>query len=97
MLTSWIAHYFFVITGARNESGWVYGFWSGFGGSIPDVLILTAIAGFLWHRNCHIHRCWRIGRHHVEGTPYVTCRRHHPSMPARVTADDVADAHRRRM
>lgn len=89
-----IAHWFFVITGARDEAGGWYGFWSGFGGSVPDFLILASVTGYLLHRNCHVHRCWRLGRHHVDGTPYVTCRKHHPAMPAQVSAADVAEAHR---
>lgn len=89
---SWFLHSF---TGASNETGWVYGLWSGFGGAIPDFLIIGSIAGFLVHRNCHVHRCWRLGRHKVDGTPYVTCRRHHPVVPSRVTAQAIADAHRR--
>jgi hypothetical protein len=28
--------------------------------------------------NCEVHRCWRLGRHVVEGTGQKVCRRHHP-------------------
>jgi hypothetical protein len=88
-------HWLLAVTGARDETGGWYGFWSGFGGSVPDFLIVASIAGFLLHRNCHVHRCWRLGRHQVDGTPFVTCRRHHPDLPAQVSAQDVADASRR--
>jgi hypothetical protein len=92
---NWITHLFLTVTGSDAESGSVYGFWSGFGGSVPDFLILGSIAGYLLHRNCHVQRCWRLGRHHVEGTPYVTCRRHHPAISGPVTAEAVASAHAR--
>jgi hypothetical protein len=34
------AHWFLRYTGADAEAGTWYGFWSGFGGAIPDFLIL---------------------------------------------------------
>jgi hypothetical protein len=85
---------FFVLLGSRNESGGWYGVWSGFGGALPDVMIGTALAAWYWHRNCHVRRCWRLGRHPVDGTPYITCRRHHPRIPSEVTAEHVAEAQR---
>lgn len=65
----------FVLTGARDEAGGYYGLWSGFGGALPDVLIFSAMAGWYWQRTCHVPRCWRLGRHHVDGSPW--CSRHH--------------------
>lgn len=54
--------------------------------------------GWYWHQTCHVGRCWRPGRHAVDGTPYRTCRRHHPGgLPRRVSREVIADAHRRRM
>ena len=89
-LTSWI----FTVLGARDEGGAWYGFWSGFGGAMPDVMILVALCGWWWHHTCHVSRCWRAGRHPVEGTAYRTCRRHHPAR-GKVTPEQVLDAHRR--
>jgi hypothetical protein len=90
LLTGWI----FTILGSRDEGGAWYGLWSGFGGALPDVLIATALAGWLWHQNCHVHHCWRIGRHPVGGTPYRACRRHHPA-GGRLTHEQLLDAARR--
>ena len=90
-----IWHWLVTVTGAKDEPGTWYGFWSGFGGSVPDFLILGSVGGYLLHRNCHVSRCWRLGRHHVEGTPYVTCRKHHPAITGPVTAATIADAHAR--
>jgi hypothetical protein len=83
----------FIITGNRDEAGAWYGLWSGFGGALPDVLILTALAGWLYHNNCHQHRCWRVGRHPVGDTGIRVCRRHHPVLGARgkLTRDAIAE------
>ena len=90
-----MTHWLIWLLGINNEAGRPYAFWSGFGGSIPDFLIVGSIAGYLLHRNCHVSGCWRLGRHHVDGTPYVTCRKHHPAISGPVSAQDIAAAHHR--
>ena len=90
---SWLAHLFFAVTGSRDESGAAYGFWSGFGGSIPDFLILGGLATLYRKHNCHVQGCPRIGRH--QAGPYIVCRRHMPG--GAPSAAQVAEAHRRRM
>lgn len=70
-----------------------YQFWSGLGGGSPLFLGLL----LFWRRHvCHVHSCWRLARHPVHGTGYVTCRRHHPtaSRPQKVRAHDIANAHK---
>lgn len=89
---TWLVHLYLAVTGAGNEAGKAYGFWSGFGGSIPDFLILGGLITFLRQRNCEVHRCWRLGRHQTAANHRV-CRRHHPD--GSPSAQDVADAHRR--
>jgi hypothetical protein len=93
---SWLTHLFFAFTGAKNEAGWPYGLWSGFGGALPDILILTALTGWLHHNNCHQHRCWRLGRHPVGDTGLRVCRRHHPELGrhGRLTASKIAELHK---
>jgi hypothetical protein len=73
---SWLLHFI----GVTNVSGRWYAFWSGFA-SILERLIELAVIAFilLRHHNCAVHRCWRIGHRLVDGSPYVVCRRHHPS------------------
>jgi hypothetical protein len=75
-------HWLAVHTGTINEPGVYYGFWSGFGSDIGEYAILVGISAGLYHsfrrHNCHEPRCWRIGLHRVEGTPFIACRRHHP-------------------
>lgn len=72
----WFVHY----TGSDENRYW-YGWWSGFGGftTIAVSGLLIAFAHLRKH-NCHVKGCWRFGRHSVDGTPYVTCRRHHPEL-----------------
>jgi hypothetical protein len=72
------AHWFLRYTGADAESGTWYGFWSGFGGAIPDFLILGSIITVYRHHNCHVKGCWRLGKQ-VDGTPYLACPMHHPA------------------
>jgi hypothetical protein len=71
---SWFLRY----TGADAEPGTWYGFWSGFGGSIPDFLILGSIITVYRHHNCHVKGCPRLGKP-VDGTPYLACPVHHPA------------------
>ncbi|HEY0871013.1 MAG TPA: hypothetical protein VGD55_11490, partial [Acidothermaceae bacterium] len=50
----------------------------------------------VWKRiNCHAKGCYRVGLHHVDGTPYITCGKHHPTHPGSgpATAEEIADAH----
>ena len=70
--------------------------WNLFWGGIGSCLSEFAILGIVWHKlNCHAKGCYRIGLHHVEGTPYITCRRHHPVHPGSraATAEEIARAH----
>jgi hypothetical protein len=80
MIAFWTdtAHWFLRYTGADEESGSWYGFWSGFGGSIPDFLIIGSIITIYRHHNCHVNGCLRLGKP-VEGTPYLACPIHHPA------------------
>lgn len=57
-----------LIFGVDGASGPGYVFWSGIGSDIP---MFAGLGAFLLHKNCHIHGCWRLGRH-VTGT----CRVH---------------------
>ncbi|MGA2520360.1 MAG: hypothetical protein ABSG81_06015 [Acidimicrobiales bacterium] len=90
------AHWFLRYTGADAESGTWYGFWSGFGGAIPDFLILGSIITVYRHHNCHVKGCLRLGKQ-VDGTPYLACPRHHPAHDGdkrSVTEEIIARAHK---
>ena len=84
---NWL-YYFFGISGAGSH----YGFFSGTGSDISEIAIIGGVASWWHHKNCHVKGCWRIGRHPVEGTPHVVCRRHHPDEAP--TAQQVLDDHR---
>jgi hypothetical protein len=89
-----IWHWIEVHTGTVNESGPYYGFWSGFGSDMGEVVLFGAVITMYRKHSCHVHRCWRMARHPVDGTPYVVCRRHHPTFENHpITAEHVAKAH----
>lgn len=73
---SWLPH----VLGIDDESGPFYAWWSGAGSDISELVLLGGLYALLRKHNCHVHRCWRIGRLPVEidGASYVVCRRHHP-------------------
>jgi hypothetical protein len=73
-----LAWWFLHLTGADNGSGPWYLFWSGAGANLGELTIVIGLASLYLRHNCHVKGCWRIGRHPVEGTGYVVCRRHHP-------------------
>ena len=86
-----IFHWIWWHLGLSNNGPW-YAFWSGFGSDLAEF----AIVGVVYRKvNCHDARCWRIGLHHVEGTPYTTCRKHHPVIDAPVRAAHIHAAFHR--
>lgn len=68
-----ILHFF----GLDSASGPAYLAWSGVLSDLGEVTLLAAVCAWLRHRNCHVHRCWRLGR--FTAGPHVVCRRHHPT------------------
>lgn len=89
-VVNWLAH----VLGVDDVSGRWYGFWSGFGSDLGELAIVGGLVTLVRHRNCHVHRCWRLGRHPVAGTQFTVCRRHHPD--GHVTHEHVLAAHRGR-
>jgi len=89
----WVIHVLGVDYGQRYGTWNFYNFWSGIGGALPDVLLLTAFCAWYRSNNCHVHRCWRLGKHPVGVQVVVVCRRHHPGLNGRITAADVEQLH----
>lgn len=88
----WLAH----ILGLDNGSGPIYLAWSGPGADLGELAIIGGLIAAYRKHTCHVDHprfCWRLGIHHVTGTPYKTCKRHHPTVPQRVTAEHIATAH----
>lgn len=82
-----------VFFGLNDGTGHGYLFWSGVGSDVGELAIIGGLVSIARRHNCHARRCWRIGRHPVDGTPYMTCHRHHPALTGRrsPTAADIAD------
>lgn len=78
--------------GLDNASGSLYLWWSGF---FADLTIFAGAFGLYWHHTCHVGTCWRLGPHPVEGTPYKTCKTHHPKIDhtTAVTVETIHQAH----
>jgi hypothetical protein len=60
-------------------------------GPIADVTLLGGAYAIARKHNCHVKRCWRIGRAQVPGTHYIVCGKHHPH--AKPTAEKVLADH----
>jgi hypothetical protein len=78
-----ILHWLAYMTGSLNTPGAPpnYNFWSGVGSDLGEVTIIAALITVYRKHNCHVHRCWRIAKFTVAGTPYVVCKKHHPGIP----------------
>jgi hypothetical protein len=89
-------HWFLHYSGSNNPAGPWYGWWSGAGSDLGEIVLFGAILGVFHHHNCMTKGCWRLGKH-VEGTPYVACPKHHPAHQGdkrNVSLDVISDAHR---
>lgn len=84
-----LVKFWWIISSATNA---FYGVVSGW---LGDVTLVSGLAVYLYHKNCHVKGCPRLGKHSVAGGKIVTCRRHHPDMgPDHViTPEVVAKAH----
>lgn len=81
-IRNWFALHTGVLKGGPDP---YYNFWSGIGSDIGEVTLISAVGIGVYTGvrkvNCHSKRCWRIGHHALEGTPYILCRHHHPDVP----------------
>lgn len=89
---TWLLH----ILGIDNGSGRWYLWWSGAGSDLGEAAIVGALFAHYRRHICHVNAprsCWRLGMHPVAETGFRTCRRHHPTMPAQVSATHIAERH----
>lgn len=78
------------VLGIDTQQSYWYDFWSGIGTQIS--LLLLGIGAYRRH-NCHARWCPRLGKHPVAGTPFTTCRKHHPGMqPHTHSAEHIRSA-----
>lgn len=88
-----VAHFVTHWTGQDDESGGIYGSWSGFLGSIQPTLVITGVIVY-WHSSCHQAGCWMPGRHKSIDGSMKLCRYHHPDIRGRkLTAEVIAELH----
>jgi hypothetical protein len=83
---------FLTFIGVYNPNSRWYLFWGGFGSCLTEFAIVAVV----WRKvNCHARSCFRVGLHKVDGTPYITCKKHHPGHPGSrsITAEEIAQAH----
>lgn len=66
-------------TGANNTSGNQYGFWSGFGSDLGEIVLLGGAITLYKRHNCAVPKCPRIAhkKYEVKETKQYTCRTHH--------------------
>lgn len=96
----WLWHFLGFDYGLPYGHIGAYNAWSGFLSDVGEVAIVGAVYGMLRKHMCHQGRCWRIGRHVVEGTPW--CNKHHQAArpapkprladPVAVKVDRLADS-----
>jgi hypothetical protein len=77
-----------------------YNFWSGFGSDLGEATLISAVGIGVYTGvrkvNCHTKRCWRMGHHRLDGTPYILCRHHHPEVPNKgASHEHILDQHRK--
>lgn len=70
-----ISQFFWWFTGGRDEGGRAYGLWSGFGGAVPDFLILGGLVQVYRTHSC-AHKPCRRWAHHVTKNGYKLCKKH---------------------
>ena len=98
-IRNWLALHTGVLNGGPDP---FYNFWSGIGSDIGEVTLISAVGIGVYTGvrkvNCHSKRCWRIGHHQLEGTPYILCRHHHPGVPnGGATHEHILNEHRKHM
>ena len=86
---------FFWPWGDSNSNRWTT-LLGGWPQTLEGIGALAAGYALLRKHNCHVKGCWRIGRHPVDGTHFITCLHHHPR-DAPPTHDEVLQAHEHRM
>lgn len=80
--------------GLNSGGGTAYLWWSGIGSDLGELTIVAAIFAAYSKHACHARHCWRLGKHPVDGTPFIVCRKHHPTLPGSQssTAEEIAAA-----
>jgi hypothetical protein len=76
---------------------YTYQLWSGFVPAMAIGSVFTGLIGALRHKNCHVTRCWRMGRFPLADGHYKVCHVHHHDENVKgkkVTAEYLHSLHR---
>jgi hypothetical protein len=92
-------HWFLTVTGSNNTSGIWYGFWSGFGSDLGEVVLIGGLIQIYRGTRCHVDEratggknCRRRGRFPFQH--YKLCKIHHPNVPQNVTHLHIMKLHK---
>ncbi len=87
MFWNWLLH----VLGVRplQPSFW-YNWWSGAGSDFGELAIVAGLVSIYRKHNCSTRWCWRVGRYPVLGTPFTTCKKHHPVINKAPTAGELS-------
>ena len=89
-----IQHWLAIHTGTVIPPGSpYYNFWSAFGSDISELTLFVGVVTYLRSKTCHVHHCWRFGKHSVGDGRYMVCRKHHPAMDNAPTTAEHVQAH----
>lgn len=84
-------HFFGIDTQASPN----YDFVSGFGPILATLVGWTGlICSFVYHRNCHVRKCWGLGRFPMAGGQLVVCK-FHSHHPDEITHEYALSQHRK--
>ncbi|ACU71739.1 conserved hypothetical protein [Catenulispora acidiphila DSM 44928] len=78
------------------DPGYWANFWSGIGSCLGEFTLVGGATALYKRHTCHVNSprfCWRPGTHPVVGTAFKACAKHHPTVPDRISAEHIADAH----
>lgn len=80
-------------TGATNESGAYYGWWSGFASDLGEITLLGGAWLLYRKHNCATPGCWRIGKHPTADGTFILCKHHHPDLMGKKFSLEEIHAH----
>jgi hypothetical protein len=88
---AWVEHF----SGANDEGGPFYGWWSGIAGSFiaPNLAFGSVGLVALHHVNCGHKGCWHISRHKTKDG-HALCRKHLKMPLAELNLHEIHEDHR---
>lgn len=102
-LWQWFWIWFATHSGTYNESGPYYGFFSGIGSDLGEIVLIGGVIQLYRKHNCHVAKCPWIAHHKftdvTEGTEYLLCKKHyrevHPEVPKLISLEHLLHVHKK--